>query len=173
MGVTLQIEIPEVDIQRLQAQSAQHGLSLDAFVKSIVRAAATAEPDVPLTDAQERVRKSLIRLSESFDNLSHRLSAVIQLQTALRALEIAARKNNFRPLSRVAAVLHDTLKHNPIEGFNRTQLTAFQKACQEAIKNDPAKASSRESERHLFRAQLSWLPSLPADALDDVENEEE
>jgi hypothetical protein len=142
----------------------QHGLSLDDFVK-IVQAAATAEPDVTLTDAQERVRKSLTRLSENFDDLSHRLSAGVQLQAVLHALEVAARKNNFRPLSRVAAVLHDTLKHNPIEGFSKEQLTAFQKACQEAIKTDPAKYSPRASERHLFRAQLSWLPSLPADAL--------
>lgn len=167
MGVTLQIEIPEFDIQRLQAQSAQHGLSLDDFIKNIVRAVATTEPDIPLTDAQERVRKFLTRLSENFDDLSHRLSVVVQLQTVLRALEIVARNNNFRPLSRVAAVLHDTLKHNPIEGFSKEQLTAFQKACQEAIKIDPAKASPREAERHLFRAQLSWLPSLPADALED------
>ena len=127
MGVTLQIEIPEsvlhakaelraklskVDIQKLQAQLTQHGLSLDDLVK-IVRAAAATEPDIPLADAQEKVYKFLTRLSENFDDLSHRLSAVVQLQTALRVLEIAARNNNFRPLSRVAAVLHDTLKHNP------------------------------------------------------------
>jgi len=173
MSVTLHLEIPEVDIQRLQAQLVQHGLSLDDFVKKIMRAAATAEPDVTLADAQERVRQSLTRLSENVDDLSHRLSAGVQLQAALRELEVAGRKNNYRPLSRVAAVLHDTLKHNPIEGFTKEQLKAFQKACQEAIKIDPAKASPRESERYLFRAQLSWLPSLPADALDDDENEEE
>ena len=34
MGVTLQIEIPEFDIERLQAHSAQHGLSLDDFIKN-------------------------------------------------------------------------------------------------------------------------------------------
>ena len=89
-----------------------------------------------------------------------------------------------RQISRVAAVLHDTLKaiheviaerseHQPIEGFNKEQLKAFQKACQEAIKIDPTMASPRESEKYLFRAQLSWLPSLPADALDDAENEDE
>ena len=172
MSVTSHIEIPEINIQRLQAQLTQHGLSLDDFVK-IVQAAATAEPAVTLSNAQERVSKSLTRLSENFDDLSHRLSAGVQLQSALHALEVAAKKNNFRPLSRVAAVLHDTLKHNPIEGFSKIQLTAFQKACQEAIKTDPAKSSPRASERHLFRAQLSWLPSLPDDAFDDAENEEE
>jgi len=168
MGVTLNIELPEVDIQRLQAQSTQHGLSLSDFVLKIVRTAATVEPDVTLANAQERVSKSLTRLSENFDDLSHRLLAGVQLQTALNALEVTARKNNFRLLSRVAAVLHDTLKYNPVEGFSNVQLTAFQKACQEAIKLDPAKVSSRASERHLFRAQLSWLPSLPADVLEAV-----
>jgi len=172
MDVTFSIEIPQADIQKLQEQSAQHGLSINDFVKKIVRAAATAEPDVILADVQERVSKSLTLLSENFDDLSHRLLASVQLQTALHVLEVAARKNNFRLLSRVAAVLHDTLKHNPIEGFSKAQLLAFQKACQEAI-IDPSKASPRASERHLFRAQLSWLPSLPADALDDAEDEEE
>lgn len=165
MGVTLQIELPEADIARLQSQATQQGLSLDDFLVKLVRAAETVEPDVALDDAQQRVRKSLMRLSENFANLSHRLSAVVQLQTALGALEVAARENNFRLLSRVAAVLHDTLKHNPIEGFTKEQLKAFQKACQEVIKIDP---NPRVCEKHLFRAQLSWLPPLPA----DMESEE-
>ena len=56
MSVTSHIEIPEINIQSLQAQLTQHGLSLDDFVK-IVRAAATDESVVTLSNAQERVRK--------------------------------------------------------------------------------------------------------------------
>lgn len=168
----LRIEVPEVDIQRLQVQATRYGLSLDDFVKNLVRSERISEPGVPLADLCKQVSKSLTRLSENFDDISLRLSAGVQLQNALRTLEIAARKNNFRLLSRVAAVLHDTLKHNPVEGFSKTQLTAFQKATHEAIKTNPKKANPYAAERHLFRAQLSWLPSLPTDALDTYNEEE-
>lgn len=172
MGVTLQIELPETDIARLKAQATQQGLSLGDFVVKLAKAAKTFEPDVALDDVQERVRKSLMRLSQNFDNLSHRLSAGVQLQTALRALEVVARDANFRLLARVAAVLNDTLKHNPIEGFSKAQLTVYNKACQEAIKMDPSQSCPRVCEKHLFHAQLSWLPLLPNRALDEMENEE-
>jgi len=170
MGVTLQIELPEAGIQRLQAQAAQQGLSLGDFIVKLVRTTDTIEPYVDLDDAQERVRKSLMRLSENFDNLSYRLSAGVQLQTALRTLEVAARNENLRLLARVSAVLHDTLKHNPIEGFSKVQLTAYHKACQEVIKINP---NPRVCEKHLFMAQLSWLPPLPDGVLDGAEDEEE
>lgn len=172
MSVTLQIEIPEVDIQRLQARAKREGLSLDDFVKNLVRSAETEDIDVSLGDAQQRGSKSLTRFSENFDDLSLRLSAGVQLQNALRTLEVTARKNNFRRLSRVAAVLHDTLKHNPVEEFSKTELTAFKKAMTEAIKTVPQKTNPSAAEKHLFRAQLSWLPSLPADALDAYSEEE-
>lgn len=173
MGITLQIELPESDITRLQSQATQQGLTLDDFVVKVVRAAETVELDVALDDVQERVSKSLMRLSENFDNPSQRLSAGVQLQTALRTLEEAARNASFRLLARVSAVLHDTLKHNPVEGFSEAQLAAYHQACQEAIKIDPSTANPRVCERHLFHAQLSWLPPLPDGVLDDMENEEE
>ena len=166
MGVTLQIEFHEADIARLQAQATQQRLSLGDFVVKLVQAAETVEPDVALDDAQERVHKSSMHLSENFDNLSHRLSAGVQLQTALCTLEAAARNANFRLLARVSAVLHDALKHNPIEGFSKAQLTAYDQACQEAIK-DPSMANPLVCERHLFHARLSWLPPLPDGVLDN------
>lgn len=172
MGI-LQIEIPEINIQRLQMQATQRGLSFDNFVLDLVQTAGNVESGVTLSDAQEKVSKCLTNVNENFDNLSLRLSAGTQLQNSLRALELAARKDNFRLLSRVAAVLYDTLKRNPIEGFSREQLTAFQKACQEAIKIDPMNVKPRISERHLFRARLSWLPSLPASAFYNADSEEE
>ena len=60
----------------------------------------------------------MIRLVENFDNLSHRLSAGVQLQTALRTLEVAARNANFRPFTSKEAESEFWLSTDTTEYFS-------------------------------------------------------
>src|SRR5579871_4122280 len=78
------------------------------------------------------VRLGVLRFVDSFVIPKARLAACISLKDALHQLELKANEYDYEPLSRVAAVLHDTLKNNNVLTLDEIELGGFVKACEQA-----------------------------------------
>lgn len=122
----------------------------------------------PMTHSQiERLRASvqrdLVHLQDVFDDLDARLSAAIHLKLSLQKLEIIAIKHGHDALARVALILHDTLKYNYIEEFEKSQFDAFVAAARFATLGSPETADPMQCDLTLIAAGLTWLPEITAD----------
>lgn len=72
----------------------------------------------------------------------------------------------------MAAVLHDMLKHNYIEDFDDAQLQGFLEAAKQVVEVSPDQSSPYDCELALFKAGLSWLPTVGDMDEDEVEEQE-
>ena len=88
------------------------------------------------------------------------MAAGIALKESLRTLEGEAARYDYEMLSRVAAVLHDTLKNNPVESLDDAEMQAFQEAAKQATEGRAETSDPYQCELALYRAGLSWLPSV-------------
>jgi hypothetical protein len=128
-------------------------------------------------EARDGVRQNLNRLEEAFQHTGEREAlqgAADNLRTSLDHLEDeAGRKNEYEQLSRVAAVLHDVLKHNPVVEFTEEQQRTFVRAAKYAIQGAPEQADALECDRVLYGAGLDWLPPIewPDEEEEDAEEE--
>lgn len=114
----------------------------------------------PMEVLREEIRCNLLRLQQAEDDLSERLAAAVPLKTSLRKLEHDAGRCGYEALSRVAAILHDTLKNNPVEALDDAEVQGFLKACEQAIEGQASNADAYVCEKTLFHAGLSWLPTF-------------
>lgn len=108
------------------------------------------------------MRCNLLHLQQAADDLGQRLAAAVTLKASLRNLEHEAGRFGYEALSRVAAILHDTLKNNPVETWDNTELQGFLKACEQATEEQAITADAYTCEKTLFHAGLSWLPTFKA-----------
>ncbi len=115
----------------------------------------------PIEAVRDEVRRDVEKLSKAFEDLSARLVTGIALKASLRKLENEAAKYDYEPLSRVAAVLHDTLKHNPIESFDKAEMRGFIEASKQATEGSANQSDPYVCEKTLIQVGLSWLPTLP------------
>ena len=109
---------------------------------------------------REEARCNLLRLQQAADNLGGRLAAAVILKASLRNLEHEAGHFGYESLSRIAAILRDTLKNNDVETWDDTEMQGFLKACEQATEGQAITADAYACEKTLFHAGLSWLPTF-------------
>jgi hypothetical protein len=127
----------------------------------------------PIESIRDEVHRYVGQLKDNFLNLSQRLVSSISLKEALHKLEYAADRYDYEPLSRVAAILHDTLKNNPIEAFDDQKLRGFIEATKQATEGRADQSDPYQCELSLYRARLSWLPSVAYYEAETIDEEEE
>jgi hypothetical protein len=132
----------------------------------------------PIEAVRDAVRQNLARLENAFqrpEDQEELQCAADTLRASLRTLENeAGRHEEYEMLSRVAAIMHDVLKHNPITDFDQTRFGGFVLAMRQAIEGNPEQADPYLSEQAIYRAGVSWLPPMPPiEWPDDMEEEEE
>ena len=166
---------------RLAAAFVQQGLA-QGFLR-VHFTGATTPPEFEITDAvayetalrqnnelaaacpslevsREEVRHNFLHFRQAEDEPSQRLATAVTLKASLRKLEHEAGHFGYESLSRVAAILHDTLKNNPVEAMDDTEMQGFLKACEQATVEQPIAADAYACEKTLFHAGLSWLPTF-------------
>ena len=135
-----------------------------------------SETRAPIEEARDVVRRNLSRLEEAFqhaENQEELQCAADNLRTSLSQLEDEAGHYAYERLSRVAIILHDVLKHNPIAEFTEEQQQAFLLAARQATEGAPEQADSRECDRLLYPTGLDWLPPVPEyDEMEDGDEED-
>jgi hypothetical protein len=115
----------------------------------------------PIEEVRDLVRRDVMRLREAIPDLDNMLTACIDLKQSLNKLERDAARYGYEPLSRVAAILHDTLKHNFIEDLDEQNFQGFFEATRQATEGRADHADPRECDLTLIQAGLSWLPGIP------------
>jgi hypothetical protein len=123
------------------------------------------------------VRDNLYWLRAAFADKSARIAAAIVVKEALRELEGTARRYEWEDLTFVAAILHDTLRYNPIEAFDERQCRAFLEASRQVIDVAPSDSDPTTCLQALWRGGLDWLPPVNAlcedSDMEDYEDEED
>jgi hypothetical protein len=117
----------------------------------------------PVEAIRDQVRAYGERLVGGFEHVGDRLPPCIVLKAALRELEQSADRYGYERLSRVAAILHDTLRYNPIEAFDDAALQSFMDALGYATEGRADAADPVECEHALLAGDLTWLPPIRAD----------
>lgn len=133
-------------------------------------------PRSPVDRAIDEMRDKLYWLQANFADKSARIAVAMKVKEALRELEEISERYELENLTRVAAILHDTLRYNPIETFDERQLRAFLEASRQATDVAPSDSDPTTCLQALWRGGLDWLPPVNAtwddSDMDDDEDEE-